>query len=372
MGFFGESKAEIELKRQVNNLKSQINTMEARLRTAESARDAAEARAAQNNSQQRDWTLLFKNLQSFGESLISSQEGMSQLSKNIRGNVSEVANISTLSDSCHALINKLSGELSHLSSDSREVAQSVDGLNSSATEIGGILALIKDIADQTNLLALNAAIEAARAGEAGRGFAVVADEVRKLAERTTKATADIASLVGNIQTNTLSTKSKMGALAEKADGNNQNGLETTRTIDAIIDLSSRIGEKVATSSVEALAELFKIDHHAYKFEVYKACMGLSGKSAEELASHATCRFGRWYYEGAGKAIFSKFEGYNQLERPHQALHQQGHDAVAKIRANDFAGANAALAAMETASAEFADTLARFTNAAKSNPAIFTK
>jgi methyl-accepting chemotaxis protein len=135
----------------------------------------------------------------------------------------------------------------------RKSADTVQELGKSSDQIGEIVQVIDDIADQTNLLALNAAIEAARAGEQGRGFAVVADEVRKLAERTTKATKEIAGMIKQIQKDTGNAVESMGEGTEEVERGKTLANKAGESLKEIVEESQHVVDivtQVAAASEE--------------------------------------------------------------------------------------------------------------------------
>jgi len=138
----------------------------------------------------------------------------------------------------------------------QETARTVESLGSRSDQIGAIIGTIEDIADQTNLLALNAAIEAARAGEQGRGFAVVADEVRALAERTTKATREIGEMIKAIQTETRGAVSAMEQGVHQVEEGTDQAARSGAALQEIMEQINAVAmqvNKIATAAEEQTA-----------------------------------------------------------------------------------------------------------------------
>lgn len=143
-----------------------------------------------------------------------------------------------------------------LATSTRDTAAKIQELGRSSDQIGQIISVIDDIADQTNLLALNAAIEAARAGEQGRGFAVVADEVRKLAERTTQATKEIAQMIKTIQQETQRAVEAMEAGTAAVERGVESASKAGTSLNDIIQASELVNDmitQIATAATQQSA-----------------------------------------------------------------------------------------------------------------------
>ncbi len=133
-------------------------------------------------------------------------------------------------------------EMNRISSVVENSAKTMESLSKSSDEIGQIVSVIDDIADQTNLLALNAAIEAARAGELGRGFAIVADEIRKLAERTSKATGEIRAMIKPVQSSTDEIVQSMQSGLNEFNAGRQLVMKVGESLNEILVTSNRVLE----------------------------------------------------------------------------------------------------------------------------------
>ena len=334
------------------SLAQELNEMQAKYQEMQKSLDVYKSKP-QISKLEKMYLSAMIPLKTMGESMAKSAQSL----QHERDNLVDFSKTAT--GSAEAM-NSLERAIHVIQNGAVESNSSVTHLKTLASNITQFVGIISGISEQTNLLALNAAIEAARAGEQGRGFAVVADEVRSLAQKAGDASSEIAQLVEAIEKNTGIADGHINTVVLGC--NELVGLttETVGSVQGVIKTALSTQETINSQATNCLLHTVKMDHMVWKADIHRHFVADAKADTNNITDHNSCRFGRWY-RAEGAELFKNNSIFRQLEEPHMEVHTNGLAALQAKRDGDTAKGLEYLAKMEAASSRTIDLLSQLEN-----------
>ena len=238
------------------------------------------------------------------------------------------------STQCLSLTTEIVEDTENLKGEIEIETGAVNSLISKSKDISDVINIIQEIAFQTNILSLNAAVEAATAGEAGKGFAVVAQEVRNLATRSADAAKQIKDVVTSIQSDTQKIDESSKVVAKVANETKIRVETLSKLMKKFKKNANRTVQEVENISNTIFINLAKLDHVIYKNNLYKLIFG--SPNDFNPVDHHNCRLGKWYDTGLGREEFSFVPSYKHLEKYHKIVHDEANLLAKQCSGNEVA------------------------------------